>query len=360
MQMSRILLRVCALPVLVLVSGCVHASTIAGTAIIGGQQVQWSAGSRIVTTIDPSDVTNYENVHGVPAAGYSGIAGLVIDRPEGQSICTGSLINSFQLITAAHCLADTSGNIVASSLQSVFFPEGGGTYVDTAASFLLHPDYSGAVFDDHDIAIINLGTEAPAGLDRYGLYFDNALGSGFEVVGFGRRGQGDTGSTIDAGLRRRGFNVFEALGIDLLPFLGINTADNIYLFDFDNGLAANDALGYWLGEQYAGLGLLYDLESNTAPGDSGGPSFVGGRIAAVTSFGLTFSASDPETGEIFSSDILAGLNSSFGEFAGSTSILENRPWLDTVVIPEPSAFILMGTGILAIGWLRRRHSGTRQ
>lgn len=360
MQMSRILLRLCALPVLVTLSACVHASTIAGTAIIGGQQVQWSAGSRIVTTIDPSDVTNYENVHGVPAAGYSGIAGLVIDRPEGQSICTGSLINSFQLITAAHCLADTSGNIVASSLQSVFFPEGGGTYVDTAASFLLHPDYSGAVFDDHDIAIINLGTEAPAGLDRYGLYFDNALGSGFEVVGFGRRGQGDTGSTIDAGLRRRGFNVFEALGIDLLPFLGINTADNIYLFDFDNGLQANDALGYWLGEQYAGLGLLYDLESNTAPGDSGGPSFVGGQIAAVTSFGLTFSASDPETGEIFSSDILAGLNSSFGEFAGSTSILENRPWLDTVVIPEPSAFILMGTGILAIGWLRRRHPRTRQ
>ncbi|MCU0399640.1 MAG: AI-2E family transporter, partial [Algoriphagus sp.] len=75
--------------------------------------------------------------------------------PQGSSICTGSLVNGFQLLTAAHCLADDNGNLVATSARAVFFTDTG-TYVGASSSFEIHPDYTGSVFDDHDIAIMNL------------------------------------------------------------------------------------------------------------------------------------------------------------------------------------------------------------
>lgn len=335
----------------VFVASSALAAMLSGSATLDGRLVSREASRNIVTTVDPVS-PEYLSIHGI-GSGYSGIAGLLITTASGTSICTGSLINGFQLVTAAHCVADENGNPNALGIQSVFFPDAGGQYVDTAASFVIHPDYTGSAFDEHDIAVINLGIEAPADLDRYGLYYGDATGSAFEFVGFGRRGQGETGNTIAAGTAIRGFNEFDALGIELFPYLGITTADSMYLFDFDNGLPENDAFGYWLGASYFGLGLG-DLESMTAGGDSGGPSFVNGQIASVTSFGFTLSFTDPDTNEVITADFLDGLQSSFGEFGGNTSIAANRGWLESVMVPEPSTFILLGAGLLALGILRRR------
>jgi hypothetical protein len=327
-------------------------STIGGTASWDGGSASWQARRNLVTTIAPSD-PNYVPVHGTPIAGYSGVAGLLINGPQGASICTGSLVNGFQLLTAAHCLADGTGSLTATSAQAVFFTDTG-TYVGASTSFEIHPDYTGSVFDDHDIAIVNLSAEAPGNIERYGLYYDDAVGDVFEVVGFGARGQGDTGITIPAQTRIRGYNEFDAIGAALLPFLGILTADNVYMFDFDNGNPANDAFGYWLGPTFFGLGLGM-FETNTAPGDSGGPSFVEGRIAAVTSFGLTFTVTLTD-GTVFNSDVLEGLNSSFGEFSGNTSVRANQDWLASVLVPEPSTYLLMGVGLLGLAWMRRRQA----
>jgi hypothetical protein len=201
---------------------------------------------------------------------------------------------------------------------------------------------------------MNLTVEAPGNIERYGLNYDDVVGEMFEVVGFGARGQGDTGATIAPGTRIRGFNEFDAIGAALLPFLGINTANSVYMFDFDNGSPFNDAFGYWLGNAFFGTGLGI-FETNTAPGDSGGPSFVNGRIAAVTSFGLTFTFTLPD-GTVFNSDVLAGLNSSFGEFSGNTSVRANQDWLASVLVPEPSTYLLMGVGLMGLAWMRRRRA----
>jgi hypothetical protein len=143
------------------------------------------------------------------------------------------------------------------------------------------------------------------------------------------------------------------LGGNLLPFLGVLGADTVLMFDFDNGLPANDAFGFWLGPQFAGLGVGL-AESSTAGGDSGGPSFLAnGRIAAVTSFGLTFTITLPG-GTVLNSDVLAGLNSSFGEFSGNTSMRENREWLTAVLVPEPGTWTMMGAGLAGLVWLSRR------
>jgi hypothetical protein len=229
----------------------------------------------------------------------------------------------------------------------VFFPSSGGVYVDNTTRVQIHPDYTGNVFDDHDIALIDLGARAPDELDRYELYFDDAVGDIFEVVGFGARGQGDVGAVEPAGTRVRGFNLFDNVGGGLLPFLGVNSANTVYMFDFDNGNPANDAFGFWLGQSNPGLGVF---ETMTAGGDSGGPSFVDGRIAAVTSFGLTISAPG------LSSDVLPGLNSSFGEFAGNTSIRANQAWLNATLyrVPEPSTWALLLIALLGFALRSRR------
>jgi hypothetical protein len=82
-------------------------------------------------------------------------------------------------------------------------------------------------------------------------------------------------------------------------------------------------------------------------GDSGGPSFIGGKIAGIHSFGGTYG---PDWG-----DIDGELNASFGELGGDTIVELYSGWIDqTAAIPEPGSLLLMGAGLLGIAWLRRR------
>ncbi|NJQ97060.1 MAG: PEP-CTERM sorting domain-containing protein [Hydrococcus sp. CSU_1_8] len=114
-------------------------------------------------------------------------------------------------------------------------------------------------------------------------------------------------------------------------------------YDFDNGLPENDAFGFFLAS------MIWDWVKKKfflASGDSGGPTFIEGAIAGVSSFTL---------GGFFPVDIDPFFNRSFGEFGFDTRVSTYASWIDGILsrqsVPEPStmfgSFLVMGFGILS-------------
>jgi hypothetical protein len=167
----------------------------------------------------------------------------------------------------------------------------------------------------------------------YDLFFDrNEIGQTFTKVGYGRSGNGIDGDIGSLGTKRQGQNIYDETG---QFFESINVNDEgVLLFDFDDG--TNNTFGN------SGIGFQ---EINSAPGDSGGPTFINGLIAGVTSFGTTLE----------SEDIDGTTNSTFGEISGDARVSEYRNFIesfDSTPVPfdlnKSLAFLFLG------GFLRAR------
>jgi secreted trypsin-like serine protease len=298
----------------------------------------YAASPYIVGTGDINSAT-YLTPRGV---GYDGVAGLILTTDLGSFLCTGALLaDGISVLTAAHCVTDEHGQNIFNAATATFFPSGTTAAETIAASeVFIHPGWDGDIFGGDDLAILRLSSAPSAGVQRYDIYTGTGdVGGLYDVVGFGARGSNGAGFTLPAGSRRHGFNTFDAA---LLDELGKPT---MLLSDFDSGLAANDAFGVVFGfPPHLGVGLG---EVSTAPGDSGGPAFINGAIAGITSFGLTFlGAGTP--------DAVAGLNSSFGEFNGFTRVSAYTDWIRANTVPEPSSLVLLATLLLALAVAGRR------
>jgi hypothetical protein len=309
---------------------------------------------------------------------YRGVVGLLLDYGSaGAFVCSGSLIaGGTSILTAAHCV--NNGGVKPSSVTAFFYDgnaadqpvynagAAGVTTVDTSYIFI-NPLYTGEVIDDHDIAVIRLAAPAPSFGNVYDLYTGSDLiGQSYNIAGYGVRSDtgGDVGANLGTGRLRQGTNTYDfTLGDPIFGglfdggpngFFGNAETTNSLISDFDNGLVANDASCALAGAfgaggpQFCSNGVS-PREVSSGGGDSGGPQFIDGKIASVTSYGLT---SGPNFG-----DIDNRFNHSFGEFNGFVGIYNNLGFINSVV-PEPSswAMLIAGFGLVG-GAARRRRSG---
>lgn len=370
-------------------------SLLAGAAILAPQTVSaasisgnsgglsWQATSTLVgigstATAGGGGDPNY--FAGMPQ--YSGVAALIMDYGSaGRFICSGTLLSDRRsVLTAGHCVSNGVGT--ANPLKTTVYFYGGAnpdTIVPTdpaatgidVTDYFVHSAYTGEVIDQNDIAVVRLGDYAPSFATSYDIYSTTDLtGGNFNVAGYGVRSDtgGAVGGNLGTGLLRQGDNRYDfRLGDDDFGgffdggssgFFGAADVEYSYVSDFDNGFGANDTAcqiaGVFSvgGPKYCNTGVGA-LEVGVAGGDSGGPQFINGQIASITSYGLSF-------GTAFG-DVDGNLNSTFGEFSGYVPTFIHANFINSALVPtgatvpEPATWALMISGFgLAGAALRRR------
>jgi hypothetical protein len=359
--------------------------------------MSWSAVSRVIGQTATSDVLAPSNTIGggnpiyKPSANKSGTVALIMEYSNGDRfICSGSVMaDGRSIATAAHCVSDGAGT--ANPVKTtVHFYNGnpderavnpGASETRSVTAYFVHPDYTGEVIDQNDIAILRINKEAPASAQRYDLFTTNDLtGTQFNVAGYGTRSTtgGNNGNTPPFGARtgylREGDNIYDyAWGDSRFQdffttrdttgqfagqnFFGFAEVEFSFISDFDNGLQAQDQsrrianaiglgpIGNTLFPINFGVGAR---EVGIAGGDSGGPGFVDGKLATINSYGLTFGTNFGDFG--------GGLNSGWGEFSGYVPVFIHTDFIATTAVPEPAswAMLIMGFGLTGATMRRRR------
>ncbi len=301
----------------------------------------------IVAAGDISDLTRYGTSRG---AGYDGVGGLLLHTTEGSFLCTGSLLSGGRdVLTAAHCVTSATGELTLTSGTATFFPDPTGQETIAFQSVSVHPGWTGDPLNGNDLAVIHLASAPSPGVAQYDVFTGEPLGMTYNVAGFGQTGSYGAGGTDSAGSRRQGMNQFDAY----LSQMGTGLSSYVLMADFDDGSHAHDGFGFFYGLDGLGLGLS---EVSTAPGDSGGPAFINGRIAGITSFGARLAF---ENGT--SSDIDGAQNFSFGEFNGFTDTSAYADWIyNNRSLPEPGTLGLLAFGLLTGVVVRLRFNSGRR
>ncbi len=308
----------------------------------------------IITSGDPSNPAwanagaNLRNGVGSIFIEFDGI-------PVGGFLCTATVIDEWHVLTAAHCVRETGDTV--RRLRLILTAGLPGPMILEAASFSVHPWYDffnpfyGA-FAHGDLAVVKMADPLPPEIDHYDLYDGaNEFGQETRHYGHGRSGTGNKGATggADFFFARTGLNMYEQY---LEPFFGDGIEDQL-LSDFDSGGSKHNAMEWWFTSAFAchpdnpnNPGQAQDgqcttfkdgsypdfkgfgkLEIGISSGDSGGPGFIDGKIAGVHSFRFTHFCAGVTNG----TDFTCGLDSSYGEMSGDTSVAYHQGWINDAV-----------------------------
>lgn len=205
-------------------------------------------------------------------------------------LASGTLIADQWVLTAGHVVDDPGQT-------NLEFTLGGETY--RSVDSILHPDWTGNIQAGNDLALVKLD-RAVTSVDAAKLYTGrDEVGMNTTIVGFGKTGDGFSGSFLPAGEKRAGNNLIGGLG----DVVGYSEKSLMADFDFPDPNATGKAESL-------------DLEYLAAPGDSGGGWFLDRAgetlLAGVTSFGYA-----PD----------GFLDSGYGDIAGATRVSDYLDWI---------------------------------
>ncbi len=187
--------------------------------------------------------------------------------------CSGTLITTSHVLTAAHC-----AEVIEDSTSGTF--EVDGRRYETINVFI-HPDFNRRTYAN-DIAILEL-SEPVTGIEPSEILREPPLvGDLLTIVGFGATGTPTAGSDGSFGTKRFGFTTIDEVTATLVNW------------EFDD-----------------------PTETNTAPGDSGGPGYLeidgDSFIACITSGGT-----EPDAG--------------LGDLAFNTRVDAYADWIDDTIL----------------------------
>ena len=266
-----------------------------------------------------STVTSYTDLRNraTTGTGFDGVVRVSVGAYYGTGVL---LYDGRAVLTAAHLFA------AGASSASVHFQTSTASQSLLSTSVLVHPGHDAS--SNNDLALVWLPVSAPLAADRYQLYRgSDELGKTFTFAGYGKPGTGAagvmTGYTGEP-IRQKASNVFDAemgrlkqeyglaLGWEPLP-------QSQLVADFDSGLAANDAFGYFLNVHETGVA---QAEGSITPGDSGGPAFLKGLLAGIASYSasLTLGGRSPDPDGVN--------NGTFGEIAAWQRVSYYQQWID--------------------------------
>jgi len=285
-----------------------HPALSQATGLTGGNNLDTTASMQAITGLSSdrdlaqgigsmSEMTGFATNYTTPQARPEVTIYTTLAQGSGTLLHTGR-----HILTAAHVL-DGSQHLTANYSLVFFDAIENGFTPPAITGITFHPDWDGDFRNGNDIAIIELEEYIPWARGIEPSQSLDSIDRDWDALSYSPRVHPVTGSVSTAGWDAYA-NTYDDNEVAInarLPGTFNVPVDSMLAYDYDNGLAANDAFDVVLG--IPGLGI--DNEGIATPGDSGSARVIDGKIVGISSY-------SGSTGS--SADINTASNGTYGDF----------------------------------------------